>query len=178
MGYKLTRRESLQRFTLLASSSALLGCVYPDAPKEVVDLPLDWPQLEIPEILASGYGTDPDLLATSQDPNLPWPKTLTKSQLQTLNHLGEFLCPGAKQAGVADVVDEWVSAPYPDQQADRRMMLPGLLWLDQYCVQQYDKRLGQLDNPELENLVTTLDATQLAQMATPKLSRTLGSISI
>jgi hypothetical protein len=27
-------------------------------------------------------------------------------------------------------VDEWISAPYPDQQRDRRLILSGLQWLD------------------------------------------------
>jgi hypothetical protein len=38
--------------------------------------------------------------------------------------------PGAGSLGVQDFVDEWISAPYPGQAADRPVVLEGLAWLD------------------------------------------------
>jgi hypothetical protein len=38
--------------------------------------------------------------------------------------------PAASDVGVPDFVDEWVSAPYPAQLADRKVILEGLAWLD------------------------------------------------
>jgi hypothetical protein len=81
---------------------------------------------------AAGYGTDPNLL----NPTVPWPRTLTKAQLQTAALLCDFIlpatvdAPSASALGVPDFIDEWVSAPYPDQQADRPVILDGLQWVE------------------------------------------------
>jgi hypothetical protein len=80
---------------------------------------------------ALGYGTDPDLL----HPTAPWPRTLTRAQLQTAALLCDFILPASADApsaaalGVPDFIDEWVSAPYPAQMADRPVILDGLNWL-------------------------------------------------
>ena len=67
----------------------------------------------------------------------PWPRTLSPAQLALVDSLGECLCPGAGAARVADVIDEWVSAPYPVQQADRALLIPGFVWLDADCTARY-----------------------------------------
>jgi len=38
--------------------------------------------------------------------------------------------PAASSVGVVDFIDEWISAPYPQQQADREIILPGLQWIE------------------------------------------------
>jgi hypothetical protein len=38
--------------------------------------------------------------------------------------------PGAAALGVQDFVDEWISAPYPDNVGDRPTILDGLAWLE------------------------------------------------
>lgn len=81
---------------------------------------------------ALGYGLDPELL----NPTLPWPRTMSAEQLRTAAVLADLILPPTPSApapsacGVPDFVDEWVSAPYPDQQRDRALILPGLLWLN------------------------------------------------
>lgn len=83
-------------------------------------------------VKVQGYGTDPDLL----HPVVPWPRTLTKDQLQACAHLCDFIlpaegsAPSASALGVPDFIDEWVSAPYPDQVRDRPLLLEGLAALD------------------------------------------------
>jgi hypothetical protein len=86
-----------------------------------------------PEALTGkGYGTDPDLL----DPKTPWPLTLTAAELKTVGALVDLILPAdgdwpsASAAGVPLFIDEWVSAPYPSQQEQRGLILPGLAWLD------------------------------------------------
>jgi hypothetical protein len=37
--------------------------------------------------------------------------------------------PSASSVGVVDFVDEWVSAPYPDNVRDRPVILDGLAWV-------------------------------------------------
>lgn len=80
-----------------------------------------------------GYGQDVDL----NDPQVTWDKTLTTKQLKTLSILGDIIIPAdekspaASAVDIADFVDEWVSAPYPKQQSDRKTLLNGLVWLDE-----------------------------------------------
>lgn len=85
-----------------------------------------------PTPLAGGYGKDPDLM----NPAVPWPRTLTEAQLETSTALCDMIIPAdehspaASSVGVPDFIDEWVSAPYPQQQEDREHILAGLAWLD------------------------------------------------
>jgi hypothetical protein len=78
---------------------------------------------------AKGYGTDPNLVKPAQ---APWPRLLTKQELQTAAILCDFIlpasgvAPAASALGVPDFIDEWVSAPYPDQLADRPILRGGL----------------------------------------------------
>lgn len=76
-----------------------------------------------------GYGTDPKLV--KPDP-APWSRIMTREQLQAAAALADFIlpasagAPAASALGVPDFIDEWVSAPYPDQQKDRPIVLDGL----------------------------------------------------
>ena len=92
---------------------------------------LSWPELEA--INAAGIGKDPNLT----DPVVPWPLTLTAAQLETTAELVDLILPGEgaipapSKVGVPAFVNEWVSAPYPDQHADRVLIVNGLAWLDE-----------------------------------------------
>jgi len=84
---------------------------------------------------AAGYGTDPDLAKTYHPGDL-WPLTFTVAQRRTAAALCDFLIPaddqspGAASLGVQDLVDEWISAPYPQHAADRKTVVEGLAWLE------------------------------------------------
>jgi hypothetical protein len=79
-----------------------------------------------------GYGRDPNLL----HPQVPWPLTLAPGQKAAVARLADVLLPedGASPAasalGVADFVDEWISAPYPQQREDRIVVLAGMAALE------------------------------------------------
>ena len=66
-----------------------------------------------------GYGVDPDL----NDPNVPWHKTLSAHQLATVAAIADQILPAEGEypapstLGIPDFIDEWVSAPYPEQRA-------------------------------------------------------------
>ena len=87
------------------------------------------PVLQVP--VPGGYGTDPNL----KHPTIPWPRLFTPAQLQAVALLCDFIlpasadAPSARAVGVPDFVDEWISAPYPEQVADRPVILGGLDWL-------------------------------------------------
>ena len=77
---------------------------------------------------AQGYGRDPDLL----HPHVTWPLTLTAQYKAAVSRLADVFLPqvgrspAASAIGVPEFVDEWVSAPYPMQRADRELILAGL----------------------------------------------------
>lgn len=84
---------------------------------------------------ADGYGQDPKLLETYKAGEL-WPLTLTKEQRRTVAVLCDVIIPAddkspsASQLGVQDFIDEWISAPYPKQREDRKILLDGLSWIE------------------------------------------------
>ena len=76
-----------------------------------------------------GYGTDPKL---AKPEPAPWSRIMVPAQLQTAAILADFIlpasgaAPSASALGVPDFIDEWVSAPYPDQLRDRPIIMNGL----------------------------------------------------
>jgi len=78
---------------------------------------------------AKGYGTDPKLTPPVK---APWPRLMTAAQLQIAAVLSDFILPASGDApaatalGVPDFLNEWVSAPYPDQLKDKAIILNGL----------------------------------------------------
>jgi hypothetical protein len=76
-----------------------------------------------------GYGTDPKL---AKPEKAPWSRILTQDQLTTAAILADYIlpasgtAPSASALGVPDFVNEWVSAPYPDQVKDRPVVMNGL----------------------------------------------------
>jgi len=82
-----------------------------------------------------GYGTDPDLVKEWQ-PGGPWPLTLGVAARLTTAALCDLIIPAddhspsASSVGVVEFIDEWISAPYPQQRADREVILPGLQWIE------------------------------------------------
>ena len=101
-----------------------------------------WPTSDIKLIEAEGYGKDPRLV---QPDNGPWPLTLTSAEKAKLVRLSDILIPenenfpSASAIGVPEMIDEWVSAPYPRQQRDRSMLIPGLEWLDNEATERFDE---------------------------------------
>jgi hypothetical protein len=91
---------------------------------------VSWP--EVAAIKAKGYGTDPDL----NNPSVPWPMTLSRTELLTVAALADIILPAEGTApapsavGVPAFINEWVSAPYESQAKDRALIIPGLAWLD------------------------------------------------
>jgi len=78
---------------------------------------------------AKGYGTDPKL---AKPEKAPWPRIMTAAQLQAAALFADHILPASGSApaatalGIPDFLNEWVSAPYPDQMKDRAILLDGL----------------------------------------------------
>lgn len=100
-------------------------------------------------INAKGYGTDADL-TRSYNPGDFWPLTLTDAQRRTTAALCDTIIPAdgkspsASSVGVVDFIDEWISAPYPQQQEHRPVILDGLDWIDREAGSRFKKGFADL----------------------------------
>jgi hypothetical protein len=92
----------------------------------------------------AGYGTDPNLLQEWKAGG-PWPLTLGAAARLTTKALCDLIIPAdehspaASSVGVVDFIDEWISAPYPQQRSDRDIVLPGLTWIDAEAQRRFGK---------------------------------------
>jgi hypothetical protein len=104
-----------------------------------------------------GYGSDPKLLEVHQ-PGEFWPLTLTSEQRQTVAALCDVIIPAddrspsASQVHVHDFIDEWISAPYPRQREDRKIVLDGLRWLERESKKRFQKTFTELDYRQKQNI--------------------------
>lgn len=103
-----------------------------------------------PEPAAKGYGTDPSLVKF-YEPGDVWPLTFTEEQHKVVSALADIifpeddLGPAASAVRVPDYIDEWVSAPYPNQQRDRGVVMPGLAKFEETAKAKYQKSFADLD---------------------------------
>lgn len=99
---------------------------------------------------AKRYGFDPNLIA----PEATWPRTLSAQQLKTATALCDLIIPAderspsASEVKVPDFIDEWISAPYPDQESDRRVILEGIEWIDAESRRRFGKDFASLSDDQ------------------------------
>jgi hypothetical protein len=107
------------------------------------------------------YGTDPDLLRVYHAGEL-WPLTLTPSQRNQATLLcdtilpADAVSPSASQVGVVDLIDEWISAPYPVQRNDRDLVLKGLDWMDSEAQHRFSKPLVEIATQQVHQICDDL----------------------
>jgi hypothetical protein len=116
-----------------------------EALRRVVGLSIALSAMEMPAFANTPVprlGTDPNLLKKE----IPWPLLLTDAEMKTVKVLGDIIIPAdengpeASAVGVPEFINEWVSAPYEDQQADLVTIRKGLAWLDK----ESQKRFGKI----------------------------------
>ncbi|MBS0393729.1 MAG: gluconate 2-dehydrogenase subunit 3 family protein, partial [Proteobacteria bacterium] len=84
----------------------------------------------------------------------PWPLTLTPAERRLAGVLADLIIPAderspsASAVGVVDFLDEWVSAPYPEQQRDRRSLAGGFAWLDAEASRRHGRAFAELGPAE------------------------------
>lgn len=106
---------------------------------------------------AKGYGGDPNVMEAYQTGDL-WPLTFTEDQRQIVTALCDVIIPAdekspaASSLKVPDFIDEWISAPYPEQQADRAQILEGLVWLDQESKKRFQKTFTKLTDEQKHSI--------------------------
>lgn len=113
---------------------------------------------------SKGYGADPDLL----NPTVPWQRTFSPQQLQLTAVLADLILPASETApapsalGIPEFVDEWVSAPYPEQMADRAMILSGFERLEAQARRRYSEGFLQITDAQRRAIVDTLVSPDMA----------------
>lgn len=131
---RLSRRESIQ--WMLAASAAL------SASEGLLTA-------AAPAVAAKGYGPDPSMVKIYQ-PGDVWPLTLDAAQRDTVRALCDLILPAdadspaASAVGVPDFIDEWISAPYPQQTGDRRTLLDGLVWIEAEAQRRFQQAFAKL----------------------------------
>ncbi len=170
-----TRRTTLKWFAT-ATTLSLAGWSPARAAKATAEGPpppfavVDWPA-NVPALPPTkGYGRDPNLM----EPKVAWPLTLTRAQRATVDMLGDMILPadaaspGAGKLGVGAFIDEWVSAPYPNQRVDRATIIPGLMWLDAQSKALHGTAFTAITAPQRAMLLDALTvAAPSARMAQP-----------
>lgn len=137
-------------------------------------------------MVKSGYGKDPDLLKVYKADSL-WPLTLSKSQRVTATVLSDVIIPADDQSpaastvGVVDFIDEWISAPYPDNARDKPVILDGLAWIDAESQRRFKKDFAKLSDTQRAAICDDISAkepkpefTQAAAFFTRYRSLTVG----
>jgi Gluconate 2-dehydrogenase subunit 3 len=90
---------------------------------------------------AQGIGRDPNL----HKKEIPWDRVMTPEEKRAATALGDIIIPAdqygpaASSVGVPDFIDEWVSAPYEQQQNDAKVIRPGLAWIDNESRNRFGK---------------------------------------
>lgn len=96
-----------------------------------------------------GYGTDPDLMKSYQPGDL-WPLSFTAEQRIAAAALCDVIIPAdaggpsASSVNVHDFIDEWISAPYPGHDADKRIVVAGLAWMDAEARKRFGNNFANL----------------------------------
>ncbi|HEX5161493.1 MAG TPA: gluconate 2-dehydrogenase subunit 3 family protein [Steroidobacteraceae bacterium] len=112
----------------------------------------------------AGYGTDPDLQKEWKAGG-PWPLTLTENARATTKALCDLIIPeddvspAASAVGVVDFIDEWISAPYPQQRGDRPVVLNGLLWIEAESQKRFGKAFPALADAQRAQIADDICST-------------------
>ena len=130
----MDRRQALKVMAIAAAAPGLASC----APAGDAGAPAAVPA-PTSNPKAAGTAWDPDLVA----PIVPWERTLTPDELESLAALCDVIIPAderspaASAVGAHDFIDEWVSAPYDGNEDDRVIVRGGLLWLDREAAERF-----------------------------------------
>lgn len=152
-GPRLTRRDAMQWVLAAVAASAAPPQLFAQpAPPQGTRQHFANQQPD-PSFNGKGYGGDPDLLKIYK-PGAFWPLTFTTQQRKTATALADVVIPrdkygpAASEVGVIEMLDEWVSAPYPTQQADRLEIVDGLAWIEGEAQKRFGKPFSNLSEDQ------------------------------
>jgi hypothetical protein len=102
---------------------------------------------------AKPYGRDP-FLDTAYKPGDFWPLTFTADQRRTVTALCDLIIPAddhspaASAVAVPEFIDEWISAPYQEQEANRKIIIDGLKWINGEAMRRHGRNFAELTAQE------------------------------
>lgn len=154
----VSRREAMQWVMGAVAASALTPPAAPTSTgfaQEVgrTTAPQELAANQPPPVFPGGYGGDPKLVHVYR-PGEFWPLTFTGPQRLTAAVLADVILPkdalgpAASEVGAVEMIDEWISAPYPIQQADRPIVLDGLAWLDRESAKRFEKIFAEVSDEQ------------------------------
>jgi len=104
-----------------------------------------------------GYGTDPNLIDSYKAGDL-WPLTFNPEQRRLAASLCDLIIPpdekspSASALQVHDFVDEWISAPYPEHQKQKKSILEGIEWLEAESKKRFKSRFVDLSDAQKQQI--------------------------
>lgn len=152
---RITRRQSMQWVMAAVAASALPG-KKAFAAGEPVDKRVAQQERagHVPDPSThKGYGVDPELIKPHK-PGDFWPLMFDDAQRKTATALADTIIPqddlgpAASEVGVVEMIDEWISSPYPEQKDDRPAVLNGLAWIDAESKKRFGKTFAALDEQQ------------------------------
>ncbi len=108
-----------------------------------------------------GYGTDPDINNVKP---IEWDKIMSEHELKQTALLADLFLPGdagspaPSALGIPDFIDEWISAPYPEQQSDRGIVQGGLTWLDQESAKNFGQDFTAISDGQRVEMMSAMAA--------------------
>ncbi len=114
---------------------------------------LDFEAFGVPG-LPTGIGTDPNL----HKKIIPWERVLSPEEMKTVTALCDVIIPAddkspsASAVGVPDFINEWVSAPYPQQVGDREIVRAGIVWIEKESASRFSKGFSELADGEKQQI--------------------------
>ena len=151
-----------------AVAASALPTQLPAQPAPKIPIPQETAAKQPNPTPGQGYGTDPDLLKPNKPGDL-WPLTFDNAQRKTVTALADLIIPAdhlgpaASQVGVVEMIDEWISAPYPEQQAHRPIILEGLAWLEAESKTRFTKSFAQLSDQQQQAIADDIHYTETAK---------------
>jgi hypothetical protein len=163
---KLSRRDTLKWIGVMSTTVAIPMTFSPtgSAAESNSGSFAPWPEITLEPATSPGYGQDPNLITPQPG---PWPRLMSEAQLALTAVLADIIVPAegetpsASEVGVPDVIDEWISAPYPLQQQHRSIIESGLLWIDSESRRRNQQSFVQLREPEQLEIVDDIAYSQL-----------------
>ncbi len=121
-----------------------------------------------PPVIGKGYGLDPKMTQPHK-PGDVWPLTFNERQRKAAKALADVIIPkddlgpAASEVGIVEMIDEWVSAPYDQQKADRPVVLDGIAWLDTESQRRFKKDFAALATEQKHAICDDICYTQTAK---------------
>ncbi|HET9105557.1 MAG TPA: gluconate 2-dehydrogenase subunit 3 family protein [Steroidobacteraceae bacterium] len=161
------RRTTIKLIVAAAAAMPALQAGATD-PTDLQPDPMTHGEVQRYRPVMNGYGPDPDLVKAYHKGEF-WPLTLSAQQRQLAAVLADLIIPAdehspsASAVGAVDFIDEWISAPYSQQRADRTTVLNGFTWLDEEARRRSGQPFARLRGAEQQAICDSIcDASRAA----------------